>query len=98
MKKIISILLIAILSLSTMSGCANDRNITIQTKDKIERVHAEPYGLCDKDEVKIEGVKYSVSVGNVVLGVIFCETIIVPILVFGWYLYEPDCAENNKIN
>lgn len=74
------------MSLSLFSGCANDRNIELADGKKI---HATPYGIFDKDEMKKEGVEYKVSGGNVILGVIFFETIIAPIVIFGWYLYEP---------
>lgn len=92
MKRFISLFLIAILSFSILTSCAGGQYNTVNDK----RTYCEPYGLCDKDEKKIEGIHYSVSVGNVILAVIFCETVIVPVLVFGWYLYEPEGLRDPK--
>jgi len=46
----------------------------------------EPVGMF---EDKRPDVEYEVSVGNVIVGAIFIETAIIPIVIAGWYLWEP---------
>ena len=46
------------------------------------------YGFFNQED-KVEGVKYKVDTGVVVLSVIFSETIVVPAILLGLYLYEP---------
>jgi len=36
-----------------------------------------------------DSVKYEVCVGNVIWGIILCETIVVPIIVFGFSMFNP---------
>lgn len=38
---------------------------------------------------KIEGVTYEACIGNIVWDVIAVETIVIPIWLTGWELYEP---------
>jgi hypothetical protein len=45
-------------------------------------------GLMDK-ETKVEGQEYEISFWNAFLGVIFVETVIVPIVVVGYMLECP---------
>ena len=90
MKKFISLLLCVSLLACTLSGCANDLNINGKV--------TTPYGLFNQDE-KDPCVQYKVSVGNVILAIIFCETFAVPFIIVGWFLYEPickkDCSQSN---
>ena len=79
MKKIIAtILVIATLALS---ACGNDMVIN-------GRNHST-YGLINADQEKDPNVKYKVIVGNVIWGIILVETIFVPVIMFGFALYEP---------
>lgn len=80
MKKLLLIVCIFILA-----SCADDKTFE---DEKGKMFTVEPYGWANTEE-KIEGVKYKTSVGNVVLSVIFSETVIVPILLTGWELFEP---------
>jgi len=77
MKKLI---LIAALALTLMS-CAEKQTIDGKTYG--------PYGLISKDEDKDPAIRYEVSTGSIVVAVIFSETVIAPIYIFGWDLYEP---------
>lgn len=81
MKKLISLFLV----LMILSSCADDKVLCINGEQKV----VEPYGWGNIHEKKVEGVVYDLSVGNVVWSVILCETIIVPIWLTGWELYEP---------
>ena len=62
-------------------GCAHDKTI--------DGKNYEPYGLIDEPTVKCDSIQYKVVTGNVVWGVLFFETIIVPVWIFGYDLYEP---------
>lgn len=83
MKKIICILFsIAIL----LCGCADSK--TFRKADGTEFT-AHAYGWIDRDIQKIEGVEYEVCAGNIVWTALTCETLIGPIIITGWGLYEP---------
>lgn len=72
----------------SFSGCAKNRTLEIEGK----KVLVEPYGLYAEVFEKSRrnpAVEYRLSTGNVVLSVIFSETFIVPIVLCGWYLWEP---------
>lgn len=87
MKK--AFVLLAVVSILFCS-CANDlgvKRINPETK-KEEFKNVEPYGVLNK-EAKVQGVKYEINVGNVLLDIIFSETIVVPVVLVGWQLYEP---------
>lgn len=78
MKKIISMFLILILMVSLTTSCGS--------KKVLDGVTYEPVGLLeDKDP----NIKYELVVSNLIIGIIFIETIIVPIYVFGYDLFEP---------
>lgn len=79
MKKILLFLISVILV-----SCADNKTF----EDKNGEFVAEPYGWFNKEN-KIEHVNYKLSTSNLVLSVIFCETIIVPIVLTGSELYEP---------
>lgn len=83
MKKLFGLLLIAIIALSS---CADSK--TFERADGTKFV-AEPYGWANYQTKKIEGVTYEACIGNIVLDVIAVETIVIPILLTGWELYEP---------
>lgn len=80
LKSLIFAVLGALLVVST-SGCATD---LIVSGHKYET-----YGVFNKDEVRDPGVKYSLSVGNVIWGCVLVETIIAPVYFFGFSMYEP---------
>ena len=50
---------------------------------------AEPYGWANYQTKAIKGVKYEINIPNVVLSTIFAETIITPVLITGYELFEP---------
>lgn len=96
MKKTYAILLLVTsIAMFSMSSCADAKKFEIINKDEsgkqsITVINAEPYGLFDKDEYQMDTVYYRVSKGNVVLSIIFSETIIVPVWLIGFDLYYPD--------
>lgn len=76
MKKMIATLCAALL----LAGCSNPMTHEGKTYDS--------YGLISSNE-KSDKVCYKTNITDVVLGVIFFETIIVPIYTFGFDMYEP---------
>ena len=50
---------------------------------------AEPYGWANYQTKAIKGVKYEINMPNVVLSTIFAETIITPVLITGYNIFEP---------
>ena len=87
MKKITNVIL-AVAVLALMSGCAERKEVTTNDNNKSVTRTYVPYGLFDENK-KNPNIEYEVSIGNVIWGVILFETIIAPIIIFGWYLYEP---------
>ena len=79
MKSFLSILVIVSL---LFIGCAKTKNLS--------GVDYKPYGLFTENDVKSSKVHYKPCVPNVILGVIFFETIAAPIYVFGFSLFEAD--------
>lgn len=71
---------LALLALLLVS-CAEPKTIDGKTY--------QTYGLLNSDEFKSDSIAYKPSVGSVIVGVIFFETIIAPIYIFGFDLYEP---------
>jgi hypothetical protein len=80
MKKIIIIFLISMFIIS----CANNKDFRIDGNN----VTIEPYGWFDMD-AKNKNIRYKLCVGNIILSAIFCETLLVPVLITGLQLWEP---------
>ncbi len=72
--------LIAIATLLLLTGCAHD--------EIINGKRIEPYGLLNQEK-KDSTVAYEVSPGNVILSIVFSETLVVPVILCGWYLWQP---------
>ena len=83
MKKILTFLFATALLLSS---CADSK--TFKRADGSEFT-ANAYGWIDRESEKIDGVKYEVCAGNIVWSCILCETVIGPVLLTGFGLYEP---------
>lgn len=81
MRKLLILLLVFI-----VTACADSK--TFQRADGTEFV-AEPYGWANYQSKKIEGVVYEVSIGNLIWDGLMIETVVVPIWLTGWELYEP---------
>jgi hypothetical protein len=80
MKKFI-VAMAMVASVIGLSGCANDTTLNGKTY--------EPFGVVNDAERRDPNVVYEISAGSVIVAVIFCETVIIPIYVVGWDLYEP---------
>jgi len=82
MKKGLFILFVACL---LFASCADKK--TFKKADGTEFT-AQPYGWMDNDKA-IEGVDYELCTANIVLSVLFSETIAAPVLLTGLELWEP---------
>jgi outer membrane murein-binding lipoprotein Lpp len=81
MKKLIASAMIA--ASLVLSGCSNSLMINGKTH--------EPYGLLNVEK-KSDKICYETNVADVALGIIFIETVIVPVYTFGFDLKEPKRA------
>ena len=82
MKKLI----ILIMSALMICSCAESKKFRKQDGSVFT---AEPYGWANYQTNKIESVKYEINAPNMVLSLIFVETIIAPVLITGYNLFEP---------
>ena len=85
MNKVLKTSFCTLLATVLLASCADSKKININGKDVI----VEPYGWMDEDDFKNDSVKYRVNTGNVVWSVIGVETVFLPIILTGKYLYEP---------
>lgn len=82
MKKLIYILLIGFL----LSSCAVSK---IFVDERGEKFYAEPWGWANMKQRKIDGVSYRICRGNIIWSVIASETVIIPVVLTGWQMFEP---------
>jgi hypothetical protein len=77
MKRIIALILVA----STLTACGSSK--------MIDGKLYSTYGLLNESTQKNDKIAYQMSVGNLILSIVFCETIIVPIILVGYDFFEP---------
>lgn len=82
MKKVTLMMLAVALMLSS---CAEKK--TFKKCDGTSFV-ASPYGWANKEK-QIDGVDYEINVPNIILSVIFSETIVCPVVLIAVELWEP---------
>lgn len=85
MKNKFCLLMLIVITLFA-SSCADSKDFK---DEKGKSFTAEPYGWANSDANKVDGVVYEVNFGNVFWSVVFSETIIVPVYLTGWKLFEP---------
>jgi hypothetical protein len=78
MKKM---LIVSAFAVALLSGCAEPKTI--------QGVTYQPYGLVNQGDLKNPDIAYRLPIENVIFGALFCETIVVPVYIVGWDLYEP---------
>ncbi len=92
MKKILNLVLVASL-LFMFSACSDSRSVTTYSEQKgkiVSQSHVyEPYGWIDFNEKKNPNVEYEIVYGNIVWSVIFSASLLIPVILTGFYLYEP---------
>jgi hypothetical protein len=74
-------LLFAAILASLLAGCGNDK--------VIEGVHYPTFGVANDDAQRNPKIQYEISAGSVIWAVLLCETIVFPIYIIGWDLYQP---------
>ncbi len=82
-------LIVIVLVILTLTGCADSWTY--------EGVTYESYGFINKENVKDSKIEYRIITGNVVWGVILCETLAFPVYFFGFSLYEPIGLKKDKM-
>ena len=81
MKKVIIFMAVV----AMLFGCADSKTFR---KSDGTTFTAKPYGWMDKEN-RIDGVSYELSEGNLVWSCVLGETVVVPIVLTGLYLWEP---------
>lgn len=81
MKKFICWIVVIAFLFSMIVGCGDSK--------VIDGKEYETYGLLNEHSVRDPNIHYQTIVGNVVWGIVLCETIIAPVYFFGFSLYEP---------
>lgn len=79
-KSFISSVLAVVLAIAS-SGCAESM--------VIDGRKYKPYGALNESEVHDSRVQYQPSMSSITWALILCETVVVPIYVFGFAMYEP---------
>lgn len=82
----IKFLAAVMVSLVLFSGCTEPQTVC--------GTLAPTYGLANQSKSEVPGVKYRVSFGSVALAVVLSASLIVPIIVLGWDLFEPIPGQN----
>lgn len=80
-KQLIAFLLI----LTITTSCATTK--VMHTSDGIELV--KPYGVLNKKAIKRDDVVYEMSAGNVIISILTFHTVVIPVWLIGWKLYNP---------
>jgi hypothetical protein len=78
-------------TLCTEISCTEGSDCSLGTTQplKVRECHTYiPYGLANKEEENPK-IHYEINTGTVIWSVLLSETIVVPVLLLGWYLYEP---------
>ena len=82
--------LFSIFSLLMLSSCERHKRVCLpQEEGELQCNTFIQYGLASEIEDRNPDVQYQISSDNVIAAVILCETIVAPIIIIGWYLYEP---------
>jgi len=81
MKKLFLILLLAIVGLTS---CSHSKTMVLNGQMQT----IEPYGLATQSE-KNDSVIYEANGEDVIVGIIFSETLVAPVWIFGWDVMEP---------
>jgi hypothetical protein len=80
MKFFHKLILITAAAISLVS-CGNDQTI--------DNKHYQTFGVANQDAYRDPNIVYEISAGSVIWGIILCETIVVPVYIIGWDLWQP---------
>lgn len=85
--RIISLFLTVVMVFLAFS-CAESKVLDYPAENEVQQFESKTYGLFSKDE-KNENIRYELSIGNIIWSILLIEIIFVPVILVGWYLYEP---------
>ena len=86
MKKII---LAALVVASLFASCSSEKTFKKKKKKKDgSMITAKPYGWASKEN-KVEGVNYELNAPDVVASIIFAPSVIAPVLLTAYDVWEP---------
>jgi hypothetical protein len=89
MKKRLALALVLFLT-----SCADSKRLPGNGSD---REVVEPYGFLNEDTTRLDCVDYEPSIGNVIWGIILIETIVVPLYINLFSIYEPVSVDNDCV-
>ena len=90
----VKILSVFLMALMLFTSCASSKIFDFSTKNssgeviEYNEIEVEPYGIFNQ-KTRNDSIKYRVSIGNIVWSVLLSETVVVPVILCGWYLWEP---------
>ena len=87
---IFAFFIICAVKIVSSGGFADSKDFVINGKT----VTVKPYGLGNENTQKNDSINYELCTGNVVLSILFAETIIVPVYLVLDYLYVPVSKKN----
>ena len=75
--------------LSILAGCGEDKKICLKDNEGIEQCHTFiQYGIFNEED-KNPNIQYESVPWNIIWGIVLCETIVAPVILFGFYLHQP---------
>jgi hypothetical protein len=92
MKKFLSILLVLFVLFTSCSTTRTfykveqDENKNMKITTQV--VEASPYGLLNQVD-KTEGIAYRVHIPSIIFSIVFAQTIVVPVVLTGFFLFQP---------
>jgi len=81
MKKLI---LLAVFVLMIFASCSENKEFVVNGKNTV----IKPYGIFNMKTAN-DSIVYELSMPDVVLSAVFSETLVVPLVSCGFYLWEP---------
>jgi hypothetical protein len=68
-----------------LAACGHPADFTVNGTTK----EYPTYGLINRDEARSKNICYELSVGNVIWSIIGVETVIIPLYLIGFSIYNP---------
>lgn len=79
MNKLKRILLLS--AVLMLSSCGNSKDF--------DGKHYQTFGVANQDVMRDSDVDYEISAGSVIWAIILSETIVIPVYIIGWDLWQP---------
>ncbi len=71
----------ALASTLLLTACGNDKTI--------DGKHYDTFGIANEGSHRDPAIRYEISAGSVIWAIILCETIVFPVYIIGWDLWQP---------